>query len=1186
MDELTSSSTSIALRMDESRAALIRRASRALKWALKSLRSQPRITDGVQSSPMWLRTQWPVLVLPLLGSKLLWDVMALRNAKAVNREKDGDALEGTLRESTRDRTVDGLCALHKLLLRVAPILTRHCEESCSAKLRAELEQLCSPAAAASIAALGGGDADAEAEAEAEVPPPPKSDAVADDVEEEGGGSYGDGDGSDGDGAEEEKEAEDEGDVDFYLRWASALEKCKKAGAAFISIARAEPADDPIAEEPLRERFRIFHTVAVGCRAALATKALSLALARHTLALVAIDALPAEDATRGEQTTAASNTLREVWETKHVVGIFDLINPVKVPGGLKNVPHRHTRRWEDSFLMDRAASLVLPKTRPELRDVVLPDIERAWIVRSSEACAILGSERKRKLRKLIQFLGEIVGTHRQRALILLSWILAGCESWLHAIKWDCTGALFDAVAEAVSRGAKERGSTFRSAFKDALISVVVSEVLVSLVTDMRKKVEQMWQEWTRLSLVDRVTHSVLSQDLVAVTGENEHFAEKSMGLLLSLQDAEQWQWGIGDLFNMPQQLITDTVKVWSTARLLFRKNKLLTLLMLLVYPIQNRAEDGLRSLSDRLAEWCQTQPKVDSGEVIYGTDYSLDSQLEDFESMRCHAQEPHLLIKLKQQQLKKQHLQTLEDIMPSIFDPFFSITSLVPNIICLWVGGRFVLQRTLAAGDLARFAGEALNLQKGATTLWMQLKTLWRLDNRSFGSGFALMDILEKKPTMGLDGGWQPSQKKARGETGDDDDDDSGEIVGNIEFRDVEFHYPGMKKSMLKNVSFKVKAGSFVGICGERGAGKTTLFKLIMRLYDVDSGAVLVDGRDVREYNPPWLRSQLGLSKQSPKVIDYGSLRENIVFGAEDQLRRQLGTRAAVDERIQEVLKAANIWEHFDDADKFPQGLDTPVYSWSLTGGETRSVGTARALLKDCKVMLLDEPTEGLDARNEKVIVDSLILKRRRECTILCIAHRLSTIQRADSIIMMGSDGSVVAQGTYQHLLASCPSFAEFVEAQRLEGASEGAEGESAGDAVGAAAGEAVEGGGGGEGEGKEEPIVRLVRDLASRCAAAPREGSDLPPDLISSLERDCRQLLRHESRARKQHASAVRRRKKSSAPSTPTRSYSAVASSMGEEDDGFQSFQAIPLVRTISAPSGRRSPPWGGGGDARSDEAV
>ena len=1168
----------------ESRAALIRRASRALKWALKSLRSQPRITDGVQSSPMWLRTQWPVLVLPLLGSKLLWDVMALRNAKAVNREKDGDALEGTLRESTRDRTVDGLCALHKLLLRVAPILTRHCEESCSAKLRAELEQLCSPAAAASIAALGGGDA--EAEAEAEVPPPPKSDAVADDVEEEGGGSYGDGDGSDGDGAEEEKEAEDEGDVDFYLRWASALEKCKKAGAAFISIARAEPADDPIAEEPLRERFRIFHTVAVGCRAALATKALSLALARHTLALVAIDALPAEDATRGEQTTAASNTLREVWETKHVVGIFDLINPVKVPGGLKNVPHRHTRRWEDSFLMDRAASLVLPKTRPELRGVVLPDIERAWIVRSSEACAILGSERKRKLRKLIQFLGEIVGTHRQRALILLSWILAGCESWLHAIKWDCTGALFDAVAEAVSRGAKERGSTFRSAFKDALISVVVSEVLVSLVTDMRKKVEQMWQEWTRLSLVDRVTHSVLSQDLVAVTGENEHFAEKSMGLLLSLQDAEQWQWGIGDLFNMPQQLITDTVKVWSTARLLFRKNKLLTLLMLLIYPIQNRAEDGLRSLSDRLAEWCQTQPKVDSGEVIYGTDYSLDSQLEDFESMRCHAQEPHLLIKLKQQQLKKQHLQTLEDIMPSIFDPFFSITSLVPNIICLWVGGRFVLQRTLAAGDLARFAGEALNLQKGATTLWMQLKTLWRLDNRSFGSGFALMDILEKKPTMGLDGGWQPSQKKARGETGDDDDDDSGEIVGNIEFRDVAFHYPGMKKSMLKNVSFKVKAGSFVGICGERGAGKTTLFKLIMRLYDVDSGAVLVDGRDVREYNPPWLRSQLGLSKQSPKVIDYGSLRENIVFGAEDQLRRQLGTRAAVDERIQEVLKAANIWEHFDDADKFPQGLDTPVYSWSLTGGETRSVGTARALLKDCKVMLLDEPTEGLDARNEKVIVDSLILKRRRECTILCIAHRLSTIQRADSIIMMGSDGSVVAQGTYQHLLASCPSFAEFVEAQRLEGASEGAEGESAGDAVGAAAGEAVEGGGGGEGEGKEEPIVRLVRDLASRCAAAPREGSDLPPDLISSLERDCRQLLRHESRARKQHASAVRRRKKSSAPSTPMRSYSAVASSMGEEDDGFQSFQAIPLVRTISAPSGRRSPPWGGGGDARSDEAV
>ena len=460
--------------------------------------------------------------------------------------------------------------------------------------------------------------------------------------------------------------------------------------------------------------------------------------------------------------------------------------------------------------------------------------------------------------------------------------------------------------------------------------------------------------------------------------------------------------------MPQQLITDSVTVWSTASLLFRKNKLLTLLMLCVYPLQNKTDDLLRNFSDFLAQWTNTQPKLNQSETVFGQEYSLDSQLEDFESMRCHAQEPHLLVKLKQQQLKKQHLHTLEEILPSIFDPFFSLTGLIPNVICLWVGGRFVLQRTLAAGDLARFAGEALNLQQGATTLWAQLKTLWRLNNRAFHSGFALMDILEKKPKMGLDGGWMPARERARREeerglavgalaprgaaavsagagaepelghrpasgggtaaapSAAAAEEEEESIRGDIEFRDVSFKFPGMKKAMLKHVSFKVKAGSFVGVCGERGAGKTTLFKLIMRLYDVDSGAVLVDRRDVREYNPPWLRSQIGLSKQQPKITDFGTLRENVIFGAEDQLRRQLGTRAAVDGRIKEVLQAANIWEHFDDSDKFPQGLDTPVYSWSLTGGETRSVGTARALLKDCKVMLLDEPTEGLDARNEKV----------------------------------------------------------------------------------------------------------------------------------------------------------------------------------------------------------------------------
>ena len=1246
-------------------AALAQRLRRTLRWVVKTLRSPPRVLESGQSSPMWLRRRWKRLVLPLLASKICWDAMALYNANAAVSASQSDksgALAGSVPEPTRDRTQDGLRALYKLLLRVAPVIIASCE-ACPAQLRAEMERVTSAEYAASVAALTGDSGSAGGGGDS-------SDAGSDSDDVQGAAQKGaDGDDRDGDSsADEGDDDNDEGDVDFFIQWASSLGKCKKASVAYLAIARSEPVDDPVAEEPLREMFREVNTVAVGCRAALATQALALALATHTAAMVQIEALPRDDPSRGEQTTAAATALREVWETKHVNALFDLLDPSAIAGG---APRRHVRRWQDMHAtMERAARVVLPKKRPSLRAGVLDAVEHAWVARSSEAQLILGSERKRKLRKLVRcacgcrdwrsrsptaaasltpflplpprspiapqvaFLGEIVGTHRQRALIVLTWVLAGSESWLHAVKWDCTGALFDAVAAAVAQGGAAGRATHRRSFLDALISVVVSEVLVSLVCDMRKKVERMWQEWIRLSLVDRVTHSVLSQDLAAVTGENESFAENSMSLLASMQDAEQWQWGIGDLFNMPQQLITDSVTVWSTATLLFRKNKLLTLLMLCVYPLQNKADDLLRNFSDFLAEWTNTQPKLNQSAAVFGQEYSLDSQLEDFESMRCHAQEPHLLVKLKQQQLKKQHLHTLEEILPSIFDPFFSLTGLIPNVICLWVGGRFVLQRTLAAGDLARFAGEALNLQQGATTLWIQLKTLWRLNNRAFHSGFALMDILEKKPKMGLDGGWMPARERARREeerslaagtlaprsaaaesagrrpasgcaaapaaaaaTGAAAAEEGEETIrGDIEFRDVSFKFPGMKKAMLKHVSFKVKAGSFVGVCGERGAGKTTLFKLIMRLYDVDGGAVLVDGRDVREYNPPWLRSQIGLSKQQPKITDFGTLRENVIFGAEDQLRRQLGTRAAVDGRIKEVLKAANIWDHFDDADKFPQGLDTPVYSWSLTGGETRSVGTARALLKDCKVMLLDEPTEGLDARNEKVIVDSLILKRHKTRTILCIAHRLSTIQHADSIIMMGTDGTIVAQGTYQHLVANCPPFAEFVEAQKLEGARAAEDGGAAGS--GAEVGEESEGEGRtaeaeAEGDGaslaaaagaattaatpsRDEPAARrdrttrwrdndqqvlaLARDLAQRCAAS----RTLPSEIVSSLERQCQNLLRYDASGRSRKKTP--RRKKGSAPATPTRTMAnAAAPSDGE-------FVPIPLVRSISAPSGRRSP--------------
>ncbi|MET8526826.1 ABC transporter ATP-binding protein [Micromonospora sp. NPDC005172] len=238
----------------------------------------------------------------------------------------------------------------------------------------------------------------------------------------------------------------------------------------------------------------------------------------------------------------------------------------------------------------------------------------------------------------------------------------------------------------------------------------------------------------------------------------------------------------------------------------------------------------------------------------------------------------------------------------------------------------------------------------------------------------------------------------------------------IEFDRVGFGYPG-GAPVLDDVSFAVPAGTRTALVGPSGAGKSTLLALVERFYEVSAGAVRVDGVDVRELPRDALRARLGYVEQEAPVLA-GTLRENLLITAPD----------ATDDRLREVLDEVNL-AHL--VERTPQGLDVQVGEGGvlLSGGERQRLAIGRALLAGPPVLLLDEPTSNLDARNEAALrraIDAVAVRR----TLLIVAHRLATVVDADQIVVLDG-GRVVAVGTHAELTATDPLYRELAAHQLL-----------------------------------------------------------------------------------------------------------------------------------------------------------